>query len=343
MDAQAEALSKYSSRLLQWPNVIGVGRGMKVTGRRRTDREAIVVLVTEKMPQEELPAYDVIPQQLGESVLTDVVEVGFVRVLPLLQDEIPLRHGRQRPAPGGVSVGHPEVTAGTLGMVVRDAKTKDPLILSNSHVLANTTSGTDGRAAVNDPVLQPGPYDGGVESDDVIGRLKRFIPILPGTYNATCPRARGFQSGLNFLLHAFFPDYSVRFQRMSNADNLVDAAVAQPLDPEMVSFDIIGLGSVRGTRDPEVGLRVTKSGRSSGVNRGEITVIDASIKVHMGDVGEVLFREQILTQPMASPGDSGSVLLDDDRRAVGLLSAGSQKISVASRMDNVFRLLAITI
>ncbi len=343
MNVQVDALNRYGSRLLEWPNVVGVGRGMKITEQRCTDREAVVVLVTEKMPERELSAYDMIPRQLGERVLTDVVEVGLVRALSLSQEEAALRHGKQRPALGGVSVGHAEVTAGTLGTLVTDAGTGDRLILSNSHVLANTTSGTDGRARVGDPVLQPGPYDGGQESDDVIGRLERFVPIRPQASRATCPRVAGIQNGVNVLLQMLFPDYAVEFRRINRSDNLVDAAVAIPLDPELVSSDIIGLGSVQGTMDPQVGMRVVKSGRSSGINRGEITVIDASIKVHMGDVGEVLFKEQILTEPMASPGDSGSVLLDDNRLAVGLLSAGSQKISVASRIDNVFRLLNLTI
>lgn len=343
MNAQVEALNKYGSQLMDWPNVVGVGRGLKSRGRRCTGKEAVVVLVSEKLPKAQLSKYDLIPRQLGEGVITDVVETGYVRALPLSKEEVAVRHGKQRPAPGGVSVGHLEVTAGTLGLLVKDAHTGNALILSNSHVLANTTDGRDGRARVNDPILQPGPYDGGDERDDVIGRLKRFAPIRPQVASATCPRAKGVESRLNMLMQMLVPDYTVQFRRVNRADNLVDAAVAEPLDPDMVSSEILGLGSVKGVRDPEVGLRVTKSGRSSGVNHGQITVLDASIKVHMGDVGEVLFQQQILTEPMASPGDSGSVLLDDNGLAVGLLSAGSSKLSVASQMDNVLRLLEVTI
>ncbi len=343
MNVQVEALNKYGRQLLEWPNVVGVGRGLKSKGRRCTGKEAVVVLVTEKLPEANLSKYDVIPRQLGEGVITDVVETGFVRALPLSREEVAVRQGKQRPAPGGVSVGHREITAGTLGLLVKDARTGDVLILSNSHVLANTTDGRDGRARVNDPVLQPAPYDGGNEPDDVIARLKRFAPIRPQVASATCPRARGVERGLNTLLQMLVPDYTVQFRRVNRSDNLVDAAVAEPLDPDMVSAEILGLGCVKGVRDPEVGMRVTKSGRSSGVNHGKITVVDASIKVHMGDVGEVLFKQQILTEPMASPGDSGSVLMDDNGRAVGLLSAGSSKLSVASQMDNVMRLLEVTI
>ncbi len=49
---------------------------------------------------------------------TDVVEIGEVRLLT--------RTGRVRPAPPGVSIGHPKITAGTFGALVKDADTGEP-------------------------------------------------------------------------------------------------------------------------------------------------------------------------------------------------------------------------
>src|SRR6266581_984976 len=62
---------------------------------------------------------------------------------------------RQRPAPPGFSVGHPAITAGTIGARVRDAVGR-VYILSNNHVLANSNGAT-----IGDPEYQPGPFDGG--------------------------------------------------------------------------------------------------------------------------------------------------------------------------------------
>lgn len=343
MQAQAEALQRHGARLMKWPNVVGVGVGRKTKKMERTDTQAVVVFVTQKVPEASLRSHELIPRQLGDDVLTDVVEVGEVKALAPSTEEIAHRHGRLRPAIGGISVGHRRVTAGTLGSAVCDARTGAPLILSNNHVLANTSAGNDGRARVGDPILQPAVYDGGEEPDDVIGTLKRFVPIYLQAPETSCPTAVGVQRGLNALLQIFVPDYQVQFRRIGRRDNLVDAAVAEPDDIDALSFDIMGVGELQGARQPREGLKVRKSGRSSGLNEGSITALDVTIRVNMGDVGEALFTDQIITDPIANPGDSGSVLVDDDNLVVGLLSAGSSRISVSGRIDHVFNLLEITL
>ena len=80
---------------------------------------------------------------------------------------------KHRPAPGGVSLGHINVTAGTLGCLCRGNQApRDTytLVLSNNHVLANSNQGKPG-----DPVLQPGPADGGRYPGDLIGSLEMFV------------------------------------------------------------------------------------------------------------------------------------------------------------------------
>src|SRR6266699_2378244 len=68
---------------------------------------------------------------------------------------------RQRPAPLGFSVGHPLITAGSIGARVRDA-TGHIYVLSNNHVLANSND-----ANIGDPEYQPGPFDGGGSADQI--------------------------------------------------------------------------------------------------------------------------------------------------------------------------------
>src|SRR5260370_33607898 len=53
---------------------------------------------------------------------------------------------RARPAPPGFSVGHPAITAGTIGARVRDALGRG-YILSNNHILANSNNASGGDAA----------------------------------------------------------------------------------------------------------------------------------------------------------------------------------------------------
>ncbi len=343
MQALSQAKEEFYKDLMRRKNVVGVGVGPKIRGNEKMDEDAVVVLVREKLPQEKLSDRDTVPKHLGHGISTDVVEIGQVKTLALTEDgeKMPFRHDRQRPAPGGVSVGHREVTSGTLAVWVRDKESGEPLILSNNHVIANTTSGNDGRASINDPVLQPGPYDGGDSSNDVIAHLKGFVPIYLEAAEAQCPTSRQFEQSLNLLLQLFVPGYRVKFHRLSEQVNLVDAAVASPVETSYATDEILGLGKIQGVRKPGVGMRVIKSGRSSGISEGEINVVDTTIKIDMGPIGTAVFDEQIVTSRMASPGDSGSLLIDRENYAVGLLAAGSNQSSVACRIDHVLNSLNI--
>lgn len=76
-----------------------------------------------------------------------------------------------RPPFPGVSVGHFQVTAGTLGCFVCDDKNRI-YVLSNNHVLANTNKGR-----YKDPILQPGKFDGGKKAKDVIAQLSYLVEL----------------------------------------------------------------------------------------------------------------------------------------------------------------------
>ncbi|MHC4215795.1 MAG: hypothetical protein ACYSWP_20800, partial [Planctomycetota bacterium] len=75
-----------------------------------------------------------------------------------------------RPVPIGISTGHPDITAGTIGC--RVTKGGNVYALSNNHVYADENKATKG-----DSVLQPGKFDGGNVSTDVIGTLDDFEEI----------------------------------------------------------------------------------------------------------------------------------------------------------------------
>ncbi len=340
--------ARHMRHLMTRANVVGVGVGFKESGGRPTDTEAIVVLVSRKVHPSRLSRADRVPKLLSE-VKTDVIEVGDLRILPAADPEdIPDleesdRTGRLRPARPGISIGHFQITAGTFGALVYDADTRAPLILSNNHVLANVTDGRDGRAKEGDPIYQPGRYDGGTEAD-TIGHLERFVPIVRTASEETCPIARHAERFGNFLLRHTFPAHQMKLIRRTGAENLVDAAVASLIRPSDATGDILGIGPVKETAKPTPGLKVMKSGRTSGITRGEIRVIGASVRVGLGEVGSAVFSDQIVTTALAQPGDSGSlVVTEDGHQAVGLLSAGSSQATVLSDLANVFRLLNVTL
>jgi len=298
-------------QLLRKPNVVGCGVGWKQRQGRSTGEQALCVYVEQKVPPSQLGAQAIIPRQVGP-VPTDVIEVGRMRTLAL-------RTHRLRPAPGGVSIGHYRVTAGTLGAVVKDRKTSEWLVLSNNHVLANGTDGRDGRAQVGDPILQPGPHDGGDLERDRFGSLARFIPLRRP------PRRTPWW---RWLLGGGPGDAPPQ------EANRVDAALAKPDDPADLSPEIMGVGRLQGVARAEPGLQVMKSGRTTALTSGEVQAVHVTMVVYLSDAEPVWFEEQILTTPMVEGGDSGALLLSD-RRAVGLLFAGSDRASLANPIGAV--------
>lgn len=332
MDAVVKALRVSAPRLMELPNVIGVGKGIKQVKGQCTGRPTVTVLVTKKLPKARLQTGDIVPKSIDMSD-TDVIEVGEVIALARLD--------KYRPAVPGSSIGHYKITAGTFGAVVYDVKTGEPLILSNNHVLANSSNGRDGRCAPGDPILQPARYDSGTDRD-VVARLHRFAPIQMEVASPDCPVAASFERTLNRVIRRFRRNYSLKVYATGSEKNLVDAALAKPVSLDIISDAIIDLGVPQGIAEANVGDKVAKSGRTSGTNYGEVRVVDATIKISMGDTGEAVFTDQCVTTHMAQPGDSGSVVLNDKRQVVGLLSAGSDTVSIFGRIQNVCDALGIT-
>jgi hypothetical protein len=129
-------------------------------------------------------------------------------------------------------------------------------------------------------------------------------------------------------------------------DNLVDCALARPLDPAMFSDDIRGIGMVSGTKAATLGMRVRKSGRTTEQTEGNITLLNATVNISYNTIAGVKtarFVGQVITQSMSQGGDSGSLIVDaSDNRAVGLLFAGSNLATIFNPIDSVLRILNVT-
>ena len=197
---------------------------------------------------------------------------------------------RSRPLRIGGSIGHVSITAGTLGCFVARSSTREELILSNNHVLAD-----ENNADIGDTVLQHGAADGGQAPGEKVGELERFI-------------------------------------RLKNQHNQVDAATAS-LEEGIEYFynELTGVGEISGIRtDPlEDGELVYKVGRTTGTTHGRVSSIELDALRVGYDMGTLEFDNQIEIEPadagrpFSLGGDSGSLIVDRDRRAVALLFAGN--------------------
>jgi hypothetical protein len=315
------------------PNVIGMGIGYKKRGRQETDEPAVIFFVDKKVPVEALGIDDVIPKRIAGKP-TDVIEVGEIHLLG--------RTSRHRPAVPGVSIAHYRVTAGTFGAVVRDRKTDELLILSNNHVLANASDGRDGKSKIGDPVYQPGSYDGGT-SDDAIAHLVRFVPFSRYTRDVDCKLASMGLRVANAMIRTVRPHYTLHLETLG-ATNLVDCALARPVKPDLIRPEILEIGRIRGTAEFTPGTLVRKSGRTSGVTSGTVKAVKVSLNVNMGHGNDVVrFNEQVMAELKSLPGDSGSLIVDEDNRAVGLLFAGSNEYTVFNPIQTVCDHLGVDI
>ena len=327
-----QAKTFHKAALISQPNVVGVGVGYKTIGTQETSELCVVVMVQQKMPLADIPAEAVIPQEVA-GVRTDVIQVGFVRALDAPTD-------RWRPAPGGVSLGHYQITAGTLGGVVYDRLTGERLILSNNHVMANSNNARNG-----DPVLQPGPADGGELGPDTIALLDRFIPIRYTSEPPTCSVAKTYAWVGNSMAHILRAEHRLQVvQSRATATNLVDAAVARPIDPDYIRDDNLEIGQINGVNEATLEMGVCKSGRTTAFTTGTIRVLEATMTVNYGLDRVATFEGQIVSTPMSQGGDSGSLLVTSDtHQAVGLLFAGSSQATIFNPIQTVLDQLRVEI
>jgi hypothetical protein len=307
-------------KLMGLANVVGCAVGHKVTKGQDTGERSILVLVEQKLPPAMLGDKDKVPGKV-KGMTTDVVEVGTVfagggpsvsEAPSSMQVGAQALTRRTRPAMGGMSVGHFRITAGTLGTCCYDARDfpgipRSYYILSNNHVLANSND-----ANLGDPILQPGPFDGGTMPGDVIARLSRFVPI--------------------------------RFISGSDAPcNFVDAAIAEG-DFADLNREIYWVGYLRRMYTaPRVGDLVQKTGRTTNFTTGQVQAVNATVNVNYGGGRVARFCNQILTSAMSAGGDSGSVVTNLEEEGVGLLFAGSATITILNHLSLVQSALGVRI
>jgi hypothetical protein len=299
------------------PNVVAVGIAQKVTAGQPTGELALTFYVEEKR---DVSRADAVPPMIPGALVpprastralsgassgapsgassgapsgvpTDVVELGRITPEVLAQDT---------PIVPGFSIGHPDVTAGTLGALL-GPRTR-PRILGNSHVLANS-----GLATIGDPIVYPGPMDGG-DAAHVVAHLSQAIPF----------------------------DTSGAFV------NSMDAAVATvvparraELRSRIALLGLVPSGTTLATR----GMQVVKAGRTTGLTHGEVRDVNFRFALDYGSgVGSVGFTDQVLCTRYTAGGDSGSLVLEEGSgRAVGLHFAGANGGSVFSPIRPILR------
>lgn len=309
--------------LLKRPGVTGVDIGYKYVGGEKTDVRAIRVYVAEKKDPKDVPKDDMIPKTM-KGVKTDVIQRKFVlhplrlRVADL---ELKADTGTYDPLKGGISIGPcrsvwlepPDVPSagwyifvGTLGAIVTDNASGDPMLLSNFHVMC-----VDDGWSVGDTMAQPSRLDGGSCPADVVGALQR-----------------------------------------ASLGGQVDCAVASHT-ARGYACEIVEIGEVTGTATATPDMAVRKRGRTTGLTYGTVDTVDLTVPIDYGDgLGEVTLTRQIgievdpaQSAQFGDNGDSGSVVVNDEGKVVGLHFAGNEDgtYGVANPIQAVLDALNVSI
>jgi hypothetical protein len=291
-----EAQHRHMSSLHSIPDVVGTGVGVGADGL------PVIKVFTKRAGVRGIPEW-------LESIPVHVEVTGMVVALGDTT-------ARYRPAPIGVSTGHPAITAGTIGARVKDSN--DPpnvYALSNNHVYAN---GND--ALIGDPELQPGAYDGGKDPADRIGTLFDFQII----------------------------DYSF------SGVNYIDAALALSSTEALGNATLLDGYGTPGSVPVEasVNMPVQKYGRTTSLTHGTVSAINVFVEVCYEQwlwfcIKSAYFYDQIQISPagFSAGGDSGSLIVTDDanKNPVGLLFAGSDTTTFANRIQRVLDRFSVNI
>ncbi|MFE0103120.1 hypothetical protein [Streptomyces sp. NPDC059009] len=363
--SRQQALSDFMRRDQPLANVVGYGHGVKWIDGQPTGEPAVLVFVTQKVPESMLPERDVVPRTMDDGTPTDIVAVGHVAAQrqqqrkagsgriedvgslradggveeqlarlsqPLLQEsgalgvfEPQILKRRMRPAPSGISVGNVKVTAGTLGSVVYD-------------FLPGATVDPPA-AGLGIPSKFYILSNNHVLADSNRAQLGSAI-VQPGVFDGGQDPADRIAVLDRFVTIQFAPQIP-----LERHNNVVDCALGA-VEFQDATREQYFSGAPRAWRrkcNVAVGDRVKKTGRTTNISFGRILAVDATIDVNYGTAGTARFKDQILTTAISAGGDSGSLVTSLDNVALGLLFAGSSTVTVANHIENVRALLRVEI
>jgi hypothetical protein len=286
----------------QHENVVGLCVA-KRQRRGKMGRLCVQVLVEKKYRDEKIAAKHRVPRTIESraprgSIETDVRAVGAGRLHSFVSND--------KPAHPGFDIGNELGGSGTLGCVVIDNGTGQKLGLSCAHVVA-----PDGAADV--------------------GQTPGEVVYYPSFDNAQLLDVLG-SARFGKLVRVASPGFSPE-----DAAGNVDAAVFAPDDTAWIDAKLADLNSApRGVRRlVPIGLAVQKVGAVTQRTHGVVQTVTLAPKIPYADGEVAQFIDHIGISTFAEAGDSGSLVLDETGRAVGLHIGGFDGMSVCTPLGRV--------
>lgn len=322
-EAELTALhARVEAELMKIPGVVGVGFGLKEVDGKTTDQVAFRVYVQEKRPKAEIPPAELIPETIG-GYPTDVL---LVVEHELLHCQDTAHHS---PLIGGISItnfkGGAGATAGTLGFFATINGVAGPenvVLISNNHVLASN-GGANGDV-IYQPRFLPQP-DGSIPMDGTPSQKNPIAKInnigMQGPHQFTYPG----DTARPYYLDCGTAKLDISISSWCNTN----CGVSYKNEIRILNIGgnsrIADIGRVtKAEVDAPGGVIVYKVGRTTSRTKGK--VVDAE---GVGTGGaRILIIEPVEADcdgimRFADTGDSGSAIINEQKKVIGLLYARS--------------------
>lgn len=366
-DAFMAAFARAREKFGRVKGVVGVAHGLKERAGRFSEDSAIIIYVSKKRPEAELPPEQCIPPTF-EGYRTDVrVMLPIKNVAAACNDSAP-----HAVITGGIQIkaisSHPPpdpIGAGTLGCIVHkrgDTGADNVYLLTCEHVLLDPVLGTEYGDGVYQPSRLVAPS--GETSGTLLGKIEQELvwrchvdsngrPVLDEP-DAGPPNPA--ETDVDPFFDGFYVDCAVVRIDLGSfccgsacTRNDVQYATTIPslnLLPPPAGIDPGSIDRITDVRDlrkespPSLhGLRVIKNGRSTARSVGKITaapapghniILDHIVAFHYNVIEIALEADPPATNPctgtnaFCAGGDSGSIVVDEQNRAIGLIFAARE-------------------
>jgi len=311
----AHALAVRAAAPRRDPNIVGVGVAEKTVDGKPTGVLAVKFFVKTKYPKGAVASGAAVPKNI-DGMPTDVEQAGTFRAFrrarraAAFDATMPNPRVRMRPAQPGCSIGF-RIAGDHFVM----GGTFGALVKTRSkvYILSNNhVLADENRLPIGSPIFQPALLDHGHIDSDQIAELTRFGRLK------------------------------------ANRFNKIDAALAKPLNRNLVSNEVLHIGAPNGTVDAAIDMMVHKFGRTTSYTVGRIVSVDTDVVIEYETVN-FTFENQIIIQGsngemFIDHGDSGSLILQrGSNAAVGLLFGGGPDHTIANHIGNVLRSLRVKI
>lgn len=375
MNRHHEALRRHVDYLLSKPDVYAVGLGEKMSKGKRTGKRAIICSIKAKKPLAQLTQAEMIPSSL-DGIPTDIVEIGSRPVaFPAYQDKqrpvVPGCSVGHTSITAG-TIGAVVEVAGKVMLLSNNHVLADENAAAIGDVILQPGPYDGGKAAdrvgvlynyipitytnqttpTPPPVIDPDPTPGPDPTPP-----PPPPPPPPVEEDSDCKIANIFVVVANKIADFWGRSTHIKAVRYVEPKaqtitaqavirNKVDAALCLLDDMPYVTNYLTYYSGVKGVNElAGVGTGVHKLGRTTGHTTGTITQTNVVVDVQFG-AGIARFENQMsiesgVTDSFSAGGDSGSLIVDTDDNAVGLLFAGNDVTTFANPIDEVLVALSI--